>query len=108
MPEFKNVLLVTITGVGLYIGYVYYNKNSKQSQPEDKPKGPVFTKTETTTLGTAPKSTPPPVSTPNVGNLLIKAFGSTIPITTTPVTTSTLSSKVIEPPKKIILLKLVL
>ena len=100
MPEFKNVLLIGLTGVGLYIGYVYYNKNSKQSIEDKTPKGPVFTKTETT-LGTAPKSTTPPPKDPvqNAGNLLIKAFGSTIPIKTTPpVSTSTLSSKVIEPP----------
>jgi len=66
MPEFKNVLFVTITGIGLYIGYVYYNKNSKQSiaPPEDvhkPPMDPVFIKTATTTINN--KITTPPVST---------------------------------------------
>jgi len=101
MPEFKNILLVTITGIGLYVGYVYYNKNNKQSiAPPDEnhppPKDPLFIKTETT-LGTAPKSTTTPVSTaPNVGNLLIKAFSNTTTSATTTPVNNTLQKKLID------------
>ena len=71
MPEFKNILLITITGVGLYIGYVYINKNSNQSiaPPVDDYKPPMdkvqpFLKTSCC-------NTTPPTTTP-VNNTLQK------------------------------------
>jgi len=69
MPEFKNILLITITGVGLYILMVY--KNNKQSiAPPDDFHPPPMDKVQPF-LKTSCCNTTPPTTTP-VNNTLQK------------------------------------